>query len=318
MEPGHFHEGEIAVQERLGIAKVVAQRTAGFIRSAMPKQHRDFFEMLQFVVTGFTDNDGHPWIVPVFGDPGFITSPDPQTLTIARQPNMACELGVQLAIGQKVGLLGIQLSTRRRNRMNGRISHLDEDGFTLHVDQSFGNCPQYIQSRDIAPFQKTDETDAHVIWSEQCLSDDARHIIEQSDTFFIASRSSTLSDDVRDGVDASHRGGRPGFVKIDRDGALVFPDFSGNRFFNTLGNIVADGRVGLWFPDFDKGDAVYIAGHAEIIWDINEVEKFEGAERLVRVQVDRTAFARQSMPFGGALIQASPSLKRTGTWAEAT
>jgi hypothetical protein len=40
------------------------------------------------------------------------------------------------------------------------------------------------------------------------------------------------------GVDVSHRGGRPGFVRVDAAGeSLRLPDYQGNQFYMTLGNL---------------------------------------------------------------------------------
>ena len=76
----------------------------------------------------------------------------------------------------------------------------------------------------------------------------------------------------------------PGFVAIESDGALLVPDFSGNRFFNTLGNLIANPKAGLLFPDFETGDLLQIAGATEIIFEGPLLERFPGAERLWRLR----------------------------------
>ncbi|MFX6019220.1 pyridoxamine 5'-phosphate oxidase family protein, partial [Acinetobacter baumannii] len=81
-------------------------------------------------------------------------------------------------------------------------------------------------------------------------------------------------------VDVSHRGGKPGFVRVDEAGVLTVPDFNGNRFFSTLGNIVLDGHAGLLFVDYASGDVLQMTGQAEVILDSPEIAAFEGAERL--------------------------------------
>ena len=57
----------------------------------------------------------------------------------------------------------------------------------------------------------------------------------------------------------SHRGGKPGFVGVQGD-TLAIPDFRGNRFYNTLGNLLGDPRAGLLFVDFASGDILQIQG----------------------------------------------------------
>ncbi len=308
-----YHGGEIAVQERAGVRKI-ADRLSQMIRPFMPDQHREFFEMLPFVVVGLTDERGRPWSTMCVGDPGFITSPDEATLQVASAPLLARELGLQVNMGDKIGLLGIELQTRRRNRMNGAISDAGADGFAVHVDQSFGNCPQYIQTRSVEPRETGAAQTVGPVERNDALTDEIAELIKQTDTFYISSRTSELSGGSDSGVDVSHRGGRPGFVSVGADGILSFPDFSGNRIFNTLGNIADDGRVGMVFPDFATGDLLLLTGRASIVWDGARLEGFEGAQRLVDVKVDEVVHARSALPLAGSLIEQSPKLARTGVW----
>ncbi|MFX7605218.1 hypothetical protein ABTJ35_19420, partial [Acinetobacter baumannii] len=63
-------------------------------------------------------------------------------------------LAAHLRDGAALGLLGIQPHTRRRNRMNGRVARMSETGFDVEVEQSFGNCPQYIRTREAFYFEE--------------------------------------------------------------------------------------------------------------------------------------------------------------------
>lgn len=311
-----FHEGEIAIQERDGSREAVNRFAYRMVRPFMPDQHREFFGLLPFIVIGMLDDEGRPWITLATGNPGFIRSPDDRTLEIGATPLLADELGCAVRAKDKIGLLGIELPTRRRNRMNGRISASDAQGVTVHVDQSFGACPKYIQTRDVQLRDNTASQAQPPVRSDT-IGAEAKDIIERVDTFFISSRTRDVNDDPRSGIDASHRGGRPGFVHVTDEKILEFPDFFGNRMFNTLGNIEADGRVGFVFTDFDTGDAVFATGTAEIIWDKDRVGRFAGAERLVEARVDEVITARSVLPLTGDLIEASPTLDDTGTWEEA-
>ena len=62
------------------------------------------------------------------------------------------------------------------------------------------------------------------------------------------------TSDKNDHMDASPRGGSPGFVKVNADGLLLVPDAPGNNRLDSLENIVQTGRVGLLFliPGFDE------------------------------------------------------------------
>ena len=310
-----FHEGELAVQARVGVPDQAARMRARAIRPFMPDQHRAFYGQLPFMVTGALDASGQPWASAAFGPPGFVASPDAQSLIMAGTPVLASQLDMQLAGGHKLGLLGIELQTRRRNRVNTEITANNAQGLVLKVDQSFGNCPQYIQTRDLAWREDGADLSGVAPAVEANATDKVpRRIITGSDMFFIASRTAEISSDARTGTDVSHRGGKPGFVRVSEEGVLSFPDFSGNMFFNTLGNIQSDPRVGLFFPDFATGDAVFVAGKAHVEWDGPNVNAFEGAERLVHVAAQRTVLAKGALPVVGKLVEAWPRLEETGAW----
>lgn len=314
-QPSQFHNAEIAIQERLGVADMVAQYSEGFIRPEMPYQHREFFTNLSMVVIGVTDNDGYPWAMPLHGQTGFIQSPNAKTLEIAASPVLSNVLALDFNENKKIGFLGIQLHTRRRNRMNGIINNISQNGFSITVEQSFGNCPQYIQKRELAWIDNPQESfNTEGLSLNNKVDSRSIDLIQSADTFFIASRTKIFSTNERCGIDVSHRGGKPGFIKVEGD-TLYFPDFSGNRFFNTLGNIHSDGRVGLYIPDYASGKTVLITGHAEIIWDAKSAAEFEGAERIVAVKINRSIYLENFLPMRGELDEFSPSLTHTGTWS---
>ncbi|NJM92085.1 MAG: FAD-binding oxidoreductase, partial [Rhodospirillaceae bacterium] len=149
------------------------------------------------------------------------------------------------------------------------------------------------------------------------LDDRARAMIAGADTLFVAS----YVDDATRGrmVDVSHRGGRPGFVRIGADGVLTIPDFSGNRFFNTLGNLLANPKAGLLFVDFETGDLLQLTGDAEIILDSPEIVSFQGAERLWHFHPRRILYRPEALPLRWRFQQDgwSPQSLRTGTWDHA-
>ena len=300
-----FHPGERLAQERVGVRTRMAAQGGAAIRQWMPDQHRSFFAALPFVLIATTDRAGWPGGTVLEGPPGFISSPDPRTLQIVAHLHETNDpVASRLIAGTGVGLLGIDLATRRRNRLNGRITRVDGDGLDIAVEQSFGNCPQYIQGRDIAPIASS-ATDAR---PEVLVSIDAeaRRLIAASDTFFVASSAG-------DAVDISHRGGRPGFVRVDRN-VLTIPDFAGNRYFNTLGNFLVTPRAGLLFIDFSRGDLLHLSGTVEIIWDGIEVQQFARAERLWRVRVSHGWRRRNALALRWVFRDYAPTTARTGTW----
>ncbi|MES2192034.1 MAG: pyridoxamine 5'-phosphate oxidase family protein [Pseudomonadota bacterium] len=312
-----FHEGERAVQERVGpgIREKLAEIGPRVIRDFMPDQHRDFFEQLPLVLAGSVDAQGQPWASVLAAPAGFVQSPDSHTLVVKVHPLAGDPLQDTLVDGAQIGLLGIEPHTRRRNRMNGVVQLLGDEGFIVHVDQSFGNCPKYIQAREpvyLGPSQITP-----IVHAGKQLDAAARRLIEKADTAFIATAYAGLRDGVgrSGGVDVSHRGGKPGFVRVDDDGTLTMPDFVGNFFFNTLGNIAVNPRAGLLFIDFDSGDLLYLAVSAEIVWHGPELRAFEGAQRLLRMQVTAMRRVDASLPLRWGVASLSPVLAATGQWS---
>jgi predicted pyridoxine 5'-phosphate oxidase superfamily flavin-nucleotide-binding protein len=271
-----FHFGERQAQLRAGLEVLPG---GGGIREFMPDQHRTFFAQLPFLAVATLEADGAPAASLLAGPPGFVRSPDAWTLEI--QATTGDPAGERLAAGAAIGLLGIELATRRRNRANGRIHGRSPDGFTVEVEQSFGNCPQHIHPREV----QLVEAPVGAVEPFAGLDAAARAAVGAADTFFVATSSG--AGVANGGVDISHRGGSPGFVRID-GAVLTIPDFRGNRYFNTLGNLLLEPRAALLFVDFDTGVLTQLQGRAEILWDLNEARGgAAGAERSWRFTVER-------------------------------
>lgn len=314
MTDGPFHRGELAVQERLGVRTEVDLFARRAIRDYLPEQHRAFYAKLPFLLLGAVDRHGRPWASMVAGDPGFITSPDHRRLDIAARPLYGDPVLAEIPVGADLGVLGLEPSTRRRNRIAGRVDRNDAAGFSILVDQTFGNCPQYIQARHVERLDDQGHVDPN---REVRVSDrfdqSVTALLTAADTLFIATVFRQEDGVPSQGADVSHRGGRPGFVRVEDDRTFIFPDFQGNRYFNTLGNIAVNPRAGFLFPDFLNGDLVYMTGEAEVVWDGQSIEGYEGAERFVRFRAEEVLHLEKSMPFRFTFDSYSPSLERAGT-----
>ncbi|HVV24838.1 MAG TPA: pyridoxamine 5'-phosphate oxidase family protein, partial [Pseudonocardiaceae bacterium] len=145
------------------------------------------------------------------------------------------------------GLLSMDLAIRRRLRVNGTLTAVGPHGLTIEADQAYGNCPSYIQQRVVEPAV------------EQAATVDAGALIRGADTFFLGTIHPTR------GADTSHKGGRPGFVRLDGTD-LWWPDYAGNNMFNSLGNIAVDPEAALLFVDFATGATLHLTGTAELEW----------------------------------------------------
>jgi predicted pyridoxine 5'-phosphate oxidase superfamily flavin-nucleotide-binding protein len=307
-----FHAGELAVQERVGVREKIATAGQRMIRDAMPDQHRELFEKLPTIVVGSLDAARRPWASMLAGRPGFVRTPDEHTMVVGARPQAGDPLAEQLAAGAPLGLLGIEPHTRRRNRMNGTVLAVDADSFSVGVEQSFGNCPQYIQAREPQWTQATVQPQTDLLGP--ALSDAARALVTRADTLFIASASAQAQGHGgAQGVDVSHRGGLPGFVRVEQvDGAcvLTLPDYRGNFMFNTLGNLVAHPRAGLLFVDYERGDLLQLSGRTQIVWDGPALSAFEGAQRLVRLTLDSARWRPGALPLRWSAPQFAPQLTR--------
>ncbi|MBR0893760.1 pyridoxamine 5'-phosphate oxidase family protein [Bradyrhizobium tropiciagri] len=311
-----WHAGEIAIQQTAGVVEKMAAVGQRAVRDFMPDQHREFFAQIPFVVVGSVDRSGDAWASLLAGRPGFIASPTPRSLEIDAQPDPSDPVSEGMREGDAIGLLGIELHTRRRNRANGLLRGSSGKALSFELDQSFGNCPQYIQLRDFGFVRAPEEPFNGEIETSTALDQAARDMIKAADTFFVASYAER--EDRRQ-VDVSHRGGRAGFVRVANDGTLTIPDFAGNLFFNTLGNIFVNGKAGLVFADFETGDLLQLTGDAEVILDSPEIAAFQGAERLWSFRARRVVRRRGALPLRWAFRADgwSPNALMTGDWAQA-
>ncbi|WP_175783562.1 pyridoxamine 5'-phosphate oxidase family protein [Burkholderia ambifaria] len=300
-----FHAGELAVQQRAGVTAAAGAAGRRGIRRFMPDQHRTFFAQLPFFVLGGVDAHGQPWATLRVGMPGFVTAPDARTLHIDGDALPGDPLAGAWQPGAPLGGLGIEFDTRRRNRVNGVVRAVDGGALTISVEQSFGNCAKYIQGRKATFVAREGDASGAADVSDR-LSDADRALLAQADTFFVASANTSADAGAARGADVSHRGGMPGFVRVDDACTLTTPDFSGNRFFNTLGNLQHDPRAGLLFIDFDSGDVLYVAARAEIVWDGPLVASFDGAQRIVRFHVREVRRTRGALPFRWSALERAP------------
>lgn len=309
-----WHAGEKHLQEKLGVAERMEVLGQKVIRDHMPDQHRDFYQQLPFMIAGAVDGAGQPWATLIEGEEGFVSSPDPRRLAfdLAAMPLDPLDPATSgLATGAAIGLLGIELHTRRRNRVNGQILQASARRLEIAVEHSFGNCPQYIQLRQ---YSRSPQGRGSARHDASELDQRSAAMIRVADTFFVASY--VEHDDGSRAVDVSHRGGRAGFVRVQGN-RLTIPDYAGNLHFNTLGNLSVNPRAGLLFVDFATGDVLQLAGRAEILLDSPLIQAFEGAERLWTFDVERVVLRPAAASLRWAFHEYAPTSLMTGTWTDA-
>src|SRR5262245_12523870 len=240
-----FHEGELAVQRDAG-ALGEARRIVRMLDPAdLSGGVVAFLRERTLALVTARDESSTLWISPLIGPMGFLEVTSPTTVRIAAVPAVGDPLA-GLPSGQPVGLVTIDLGKRRRFRINGHLAAAGRDGLTVDVEQAYGNCPQYIQQRQLSMPVTGGEAPVAVGGgpaSDHLESQDVAQI-RKADTFFLG----TTHPDR--GCDASHRGGPPGLVRVEDDRAIWWPDYPGNNMFNSLGNIAVDPVAALLFVDF--------------------------------------------------------------------
>jgi predicted pyridoxine 5'-phosphate oxidase superfamily flavin-nucleotide-binding protein len=276
----------------------MASRIGGSIHTDIPPVAEEFLAQRRWVVLSTTDVEGRPWASILNGAAGFV-SVGPGSLHLDAIPVPGDPLNANRLVSQFVGLIAIDLSTRRRMRVNGRLHRDHADGILIHLDQVYSNCPKYIQRRVENPgMVRATEVESH---SGSSLTESQTLWISGADTFFIASANSG------EGADASHRGGHPGFVRVVGD-RLIWPEYKGNMMFNTLGNVAKYPRAGLIFPDFASGKTLQLTGRAVINWDPASAAGIAGAGQVMEFDVESIVETRGAMPGEFVLLDYSPHL----------
>ncbi|MEM7612833.1 MAG: oxidoreductase, partial [Pseudomonadota bacterium] len=186
----------------------------------------------------------------------------------------------------------------------------------LKSDQHLGNCPKYITARQLQPFSRNPEVVLDRFDSfDGSLPDSCRALIERSSTIYLATRhvpETASGPYAEQDMGLNHRGGAPGFVRVYEEPSstevtgpgvsedarttyVVLPDYSGNRFYQSLGNVESDGLVGLTFPDFSTGDMLYLTGIAENLYEQEAEDLMPRVGLLTRVQITGVVYVRAAM-----------------------
>lgn len=304
-----FHPGEVEVQRRAGVREE-ADQVGTIIGGRIPPAFVPILAGFRFVVAASIDGGGRVWASLLTGPPGFLKAAGETRVRLDARPEAGDPLAANLAARSELGLLVIDPATRRRMRLNGLGSLDPAGGISLDIEQVYGNCRKYIQARQLVDDTGGRQARPEAGESRAASSAPLRSarltpaqikMITAADTFFIASAHP------EGGADASHRGGRPGFVRVEGDRTLSFADYAGNNMYNTLGNLVAEPRAGLLFVDFTSGDLVQITGHARLDWEPVTVAQHRGANQVVvTFEVDEVIETPGGSPLRWKLVEPSP------------
>lgn len=258
MDDDVFHEGELAIQTLAG-ERDIAARNGHLVGSTILAPALKFVGHQPFVAAAASDGDGDVWCSVWCGDPGFVRAPDVEKVAFARALDHTSPddpVRTLAHVGTEIGLLVIELGTRKRLRINGTIAEATADELRIAVRESFPNCPKYIQKRRLVPRDGARSTAAPE--EGTTLDDERRRFVERVDTMFVGSLHPAR------GPDASHRGGEPGFLRVLDDRTIRVPDYPGNGMFQTLGNLHVHPAAGLALVDFERSRILSLTGSAVI------------------------------------------------------
>lgn len=289
------HPGERAVQDRAGEGG--PGWGSPMFGPEIPLQFVPFLRAQHMLVIGAADDDGNLWASILTGRPGFVGPVDERTIVVDALPPVGDPLREAFRAPRDVGMLALQPQTRRRIRVNGTADQHD-NRLVVRTGQVLGNCPKYLQKRVVTTTAGSTPATAPSRGAE--LTDGQRQWIEGADTFFIASRAAG------EGADASHRGGMPGFVSVTGPRTLRWPDYSGNRFYMTLGNLQVNPAAGLLFLDWESGHTLQLSGTARVDWSPESAAAFPGAQRVVEFDIAAVVQIDHASPLRWELLEHSP------------
>ncbi|WP_329420638.1 pyridoxamine 5'-phosphate oxidase family protein [Streptomyces sp. NBC_01268] len=284
-----YHPGSLAVQTRVGV-RDLAEHVGRSIAPGIRPVAAAFLEVQPMLVLAAAAPDGRVWASLLTGRPGFVRAVGPHAVSVAggvpaRDPLVAAVTEA----GTPVGTIALDPRTRRRMRLNG-TARPSVRGLLVEAEQVFANCPKYLQKRELRGYEQAPRPVA--ARHTRSLTPAQRRLIRTADTFFVATASP-------DGVDASHRGGDPGFVELVSPTELRWADYPGNAMFLTLGNLEADGRAGLLFLDWRTGTTLQLSGFAHT--------EYGPEGRAVRFRLDAVAETRDASPLRWSAPEYSPS-----------
>ena len=295
-----YHQGELAVQSRANSSTQARNSGRMVSREIIPGAIR-FVNKQPFAIAGSCSEDGELWASIFVGTAGFMVA-EPASVRIDLSRSVVIDgdpIWDNLKNDPRIGMLVIDLRTRARLRVNGLAGFVSAEVLHVDVEQAYPNCPQYIQRRVYRPKL---ECIAEPIRSEgRELYDNQQDWLANADTCFIASAHPKA------GVDASHRGGNPGFIQVLSSNRIRVPDYAGNGMFNTLGNLAVDPRAGLLFPDFENGKSLQLTGRVDLVWDVDGAEaETGGTRRYWEFEVERWIQLDNALPGEAEFLDYSP------------
>ncbi|CAN9230477.1 unnamed protein product [Alternaria alternata] len=295
--------------------------------SAMLTPQASFmFQRAPLLALGTLDAQSRPWATLWGGEPGFseqlgggfigtrtlVDGTNDPVVQALMSGNQKGEMTQAKDGGKLVAGLAIDLMTRKRVKTAGRmiagaIRDIDVEiegeadrkqeqiQLVTKIEQSLGNRPKYLNQYEIRPAL----VNARLVSQSSSLSKEGEELVARSDMFFL---STTTEDD----MDVNHRGGPAGFVRMINSSTLVYPEYSGNRLYQSLGNLMLNPKIGIVFPDYGTGDVLYLTGTTEILAGADAAVLLPGSNLAVKITISECRFVANGLPFRGSKKTPSP------------
>jgi PPOX class probable FMN-dependent enzyme len=151
----------------------------------------------------------------------------------------------------------------------------------------------YVQPKGRAVAKQLDFLDAH-----------CRKFISLSPFVVLSSASAAMA------LDASPRGGEPGFVKVTGANTLLLPDAPGNNRLDTLENIIETGKLGLLFLIPGVDETLRVNGAAALSADAAHLALFAGIRRPPKLVIE--------VSVAEAYLHCAKALMRSALWSPTT
>ena len=275
---------------------------------------------------GTLDDQGRPWTSLWGGEAGFARSLGQSVIGLRTAVDGEHDLVLRLLTpareettdftalkGKPLSALAIDLATRSRLKISGqlmagvvekagrgeKVEKAAEAQIVFAVEHSLGNCPKYLNIKQITPAVPSSKLSVETL----PLSKKALDLIARADLFFVTSHyHGTLG--------TNNRGGPPGFVRVlQNDSAavvLVYPEYSGNRLYQTLGNLRIHPQAGIIIPDFETGDALYFTCNTEIIVGKGALDLLPRSNMVVKLTLTDVRLVTSGLAFRGKYGTPSP------------
>lgn len=321
-----WHSGEITVQEMVGVSTASRPNPTSL---EFPPAHGSRIASNHLFSLGALDDEGRPWSTIWGGERGFAKRIAKGILEIRalvdRQYDPVAqalldstpqgELARPVATKQKfISGVSIDFDSRDRVKVMGRLltgeardydDKVGEIQLAMAVQESTGNCPKYINKRDVRAHVPSPRLVSHSL----PLPQQAVDLIHKTDIIFISSTNG-------DSMDTNHRGGPAGFVRVAsneaarEDGSggmvLVYPEYSGNRFYQSLGNLYLNPKIGIAVPDFETSNVLYLTGTAELLLGEQAATVMPHCKLALQIRVHAARLVADGLPFRGRLGEMSP------------